>query len=288
MAARAGANGSREMTVHPPEFEYFVRLLQALDPWLNQVVIIGGWAYRLYRLHSLSQRLGFSPLTTFDADIAVPKKLLAVDQDLGERLKASGFKAEFLGHFRPPVTHYSLGENARGFYAEFLTPLTGGVENRGKSTATIGVAGVISQRLRYIELLLNAPWRIRLDGTSGFPVKRPTTVQVPNPASYLAQKLLIHDRLESKDRAKHVVYIHDTIQTFGRSLDRLQHEWTDNVKPMLPKKAAAKVANSGEVLFAAVTDTIRNASIVACATGRNVSPDELRAVCYVGLKRIFI
>jgi hypothetical protein len=34
----------------PTDVEYFARLVEALDPWLDQVVIIGGWAHRLYRL----------------------------------------------------------------------------------------------------------------------------------------------------------------------------------------------------------------------------------------------
>jgi hypothetical protein len=33
------------------DVEYFARLVDALEPWLDQVVIIGGWAHRLYRLH---------------------------------------------------------------------------------------------------------------------------------------------------------------------------------------------------------------------------------------------
>ena len=37
----------------PSDVEYFARLVEALDPWLDQVVIIGGWAHRLYRLHPL-------------------------------------------------------------------------------------------------------------------------------------------------------------------------------------------------------------------------------------------
>jgi hypothetical protein len=35
------------------DVEYFARLVDALEPWLDQVVIIGGWAHRLYRLHPL-------------------------------------------------------------------------------------------------------------------------------------------------------------------------------------------------------------------------------------------
>jgi hypothetical protein len=34
------------VTVESPENEHFVRLVQALNPWLKQIVIIGGWAHR--------------------------------------------------------------------------------------------------------------------------------------------------------------------------------------------------------------------------------------------------
>ncbi len=258
------------MTAQFPENEYFVRLLRALSPWLNQIVIVGGWAHRLYRLHPLSQRLEFSPLATFDADVAVPEKLVVGDEDIHTRLKANKFNEELLGEYRPPVSHYTLGENGRGFYAEFLTPLMGGTENRGRPTATVRIAGVTSQKLRYLELLLNAPWHVTVESSAGFPIKVPTTLQIPNAASYLAQKLLIQEKRESKDRAKDVVYVHDTIQTFGRSLARLQSEWIENVKPMLPAKVAAKITNSADKLFREITDTVRNASMEVGATGRSI------------------
>ena len=63
------------MTAGAPENEHFVRLVHALNPWLNQVVIIGGWAHRLYRLHPLAQRMEYPPLTTLDTDIAVPERI---------------------------------------------------------------------------------------------------------------------------------------------------------------------------------------------------------------------
>lgn len=276
------------MTIEAPENKHFVRLVEALRPWLQEIVIIGGWAHRLYRIHPLSQRLEFPPLTTLDTDIAVPKKLTVERDDVHTRLKASGFNEEFLGEHRPPVTHYTLGESGGGFYVEFLTPLTGGTENRGNTTATVIVAGVNSQKLRYLDLLLNAPWHITLESSTGFPVKESTIVRIPNAAAYLAQKLLIHDKREAKERAKDVMYIHDTIQTFGRSLPGLQHEWVENVRKVLSAKEAAKVANSAGEVFAAVTDTVRNAAIEAAATGRSVRPEDVLAVCHSGLKQIFV
>jgi hypothetical protein len=34
-------------------------LIDTLRPWLDQVVIIGGWTHRLYRLRPLAQPLGY-------------------------------------------------------------------------------------------------------------------------------------------------------------------------------------------------------------------------------------
>jgi hypothetical protein len=35
----------------------FARLIMALEPWLDRIVIVGGWAHRLYRLHPHAQTL---------------------------------------------------------------------------------------------------------------------------------------------------------------------------------------------------------------------------------------
>jgi hypothetical protein len=84
------------------ENEQFARLIVALEPWLDQMVIIGGWAHRLYWLHPSAQRVDHLPLTTLDTDIAIPVPLKAVDTDVRERLIAHGFEEERLGEDRPP------------------------------------------------------------------------------------------------------------------------------------------------------------------------------------------
>lgn len=115
----------------------FSELVRALDPWLDRVVIIGGWAHRLYRLHPHAQALDYAPLATLDADIALPAGLPAATPSIRDRLLAYGFTEEFLGDDQPPATHYALGDEASGFYAEFVTPLTGGAYGRrGKRKGT--------------------------------------------------------------------------------------------------------------------------------------------------------
>ena len=135
----------------------FRRLIAALEPWLDQVVIVGGWAHQLYRMHPSAQELEYQPLGTLDADVAVPARLPAAEPDIRSRLLAHGFTEEFLGNDHPPATHYRLVGDGTGFYAEFLTPLIGSAYDRNKRRkATTEVSGVASQRLRYIELLLRA------------------------------------------------------------------------------------------------------------------------------------
>ena len=43
--------------IHKDDVRSFARLVDCAAPWLDQVVIIGGWAHRLYRIHPLAQPL---------------------------------------------------------------------------------------------------------------------------------------------------------------------------------------------------------------------------------------
>jgi len=63
----------------------FSRLVVALEPWLDQLVIIGGWAHQLYRRHPAAQELDYPPLATLDTDVAVPLKLAAREEDIRSR-----------------------------------------------------------------------------------------------------------------------------------------------------------------------------------------------------------
>ena len=106
------------------ELKPFVQLIEALAPWLEQVVLIGGWAHRLYRLDPRAQTLRYAPLTTVDSAFAVPLKIEAKETSIRDRLLAAGFREEFVGEDRPPATHYRLVGQG-GFYAEFVSPLVG-------------------------------------------------------------------------------------------------------------------------------------------------------------------
>lgn len=82
----------------------------------------------------------------------MPAKLPVGEQDIRARLLAHGFTEEFLGDDHPPATHYRLGGEASGFYAEFLTPLVGGgydcKHNRKAAMEIAGSEGSHSQKAR--------------------------------------------------------------------------------------------------------------------------------------------
>jgi len=259
----------------------FRRLVAALEPWLDQVVIVGGWAHQLYRLHPYAQKLDYPPLTTLDTDVAVPAKLPVGEQDIRARLLAHGFTEEFLGDDRPPATHYRLGGEASGFYAEFLTPLVGsGYDRKQKRKAAMEIAGIASQQLRHIELLLQHPWSINLK-SDGFAAR----IQIANPVAFLAQKVLIHKKRQREDRAKDILYMHDTLEVFGARLSELHELWRSIVAPQLQPRSANIVSKASEGLFGELSDDIRRVAEISAE--RTLSPESVREACHYGLSEVF-
>ena len=130
------------MSERDPGLEAFSKFIVALEPWLGEVVLVGGWAHRLYRLDPRARKLDYLPLTTLDGDVAVPPKLKKEESTVRKRLLEAGFEEEFVGEDRPPATHYHYGKGG-GFYAEFLASLEGSEYDRsGKRKATKEVGGV--------------------------------------------------------------------------------------------------------------------------------------------------
>jgi hypothetical protein len=120
---------------------------------------------------------------------------------LRDRLTHAGFKEKFLGEHQPPATHYQLGDDEGPFYVEFLTPLIGGEYDReGNRRATTQVAGITSQNLRYVDLLLASPWKVDLFPANGFLFEKVKEVRVPSPTRFIAQKLLIYERRDRRAR----------------------------------------------------------------------------------------
>jgi hypothetical protein len=147
------------------------------------------------------------------------------------------------------------------------------------------VGGVSSQNLRYIEILLTAPWSVALSAANSFPFANEPRVQIANPVSFLAQKILIHRRRNRDERAKDILYMHDTIDTFATRIDDLSAEWVRNIRHELHTNSVRAVESAAATLFGAVTDSIRAASRIV--QGRILTPGSIRETCNLGFSRIF-
>jgi hypothetical protein len=258
------------------------RLVLALREFRRDIVLVGGWAHRLSRLHPLSNTaVTFEPLFSEDADMVLPANVISEGEDLGESLRKAGFKGHFLGENRPPVTHYRLEEGG-GFYAEFLTPLIG-----RPRTGTRTIAGVNVQELRFLDVLMIAPWSVSLREPD-YPVgRKPVEIRISNATSYLAQKLLVLDRRDANDRGKDVLYIHDTVITFGTSLDALQEIWNESVVPAVHERLPGRLRSVISNQFSEVSESAKRAGQISKEIGRPVDPEEIAGVCRAGLGRIF-
>jgi len=266
--------------------ERFSLLVDALRPWLGKVVFVGGWAHRLYRERPEAVAPPYEALRTEDADVALGPGTIARTEDLRGRLIAWGFLEEMSGDDQPPITHYSLGREELGFYAEFLTPLLGSERRRdGSRNVTERIGGVVAQTLRHLDVLLIAPWAVTVSQDNGFAVSEAAVVLVPNPVSFITQKLLIHSRRKHDDRPKDVLYIHDTIELFGDALNQLNEIWHVSVAPQLRPSLKREVAARVAELFRTTTDTVRGASLIAAHRG--LTPASIQERCELGLTRLF-
>lgn len=206
--------------------------------------------------------------------------------DIREALALAGFSRTFHGEDAPPVTHYNLADDA-GFYAEFLAPLhRGEIKRNGKRDVAAAKAGITAQKLRHLDLLLIAQWSVQLGQEVKIPLERCADVLLPNPVSFLVQKLLIHDKRQPNKQAQDVLYIHDTLELFGGAQDELRSVWTDQVRPQMPDKTARQAQKLARTLFEEVTDTVREAARMP--PDRSLSPEVLRGTCQYGLSQILL
>jgi hypothetical protein len=106
------------MSEQDPELEAFSKFIVAIEPWLGEVVLVGGWAHRLYRLDPRARKLDYLPLTTLDGDVAVPPKLKKEESTVRKRLLEAGFVEEFMERTarRLPITTTEKGaDSTRSF-----------------------------------------------------------------------------------------------------------------------------------------------------------------------------
>lgn len=266
----------------------FVRALTLLEPYLTSIVIAGGWAHRLHAIHPKAQKLAHEPLATLDVDLALDDTVKRTGKRTIGHLLGKGFdeKPSFerdADDKAPSVCRYVPRGDSTELYIEFIAPLRGSEDKRGITDRTVEIEGITAQRLRHVDVLLIDPWSVDLTRASGYPIDRPLTVLVPNPSAYIVQKMLVLPR-RGADAAKDLVYVHDTILLFAEHVDDL-HRLCTTVTSSLPAKTVQTLRTICRE-HSAINDTTRQASEVAKAAGRTLSPAEIASVVRLGMERL--
>ncbi|MGT2472101.1 GSU2403 family nucleotidyltransferase fold protein [Paraburkholderia terrae] len=268
----------------------FSRLAITLEPWRLHIVFVGGWAFRLYGYDPRAYTVDHKPIFTQDADVAYDKREL-LEGDIKTALEGAGFTEQpnLAGGFRPPAMRYNLEGDENGFYAEFLTPLTGSGKRRdGKGgweeDATELHAGVVAQKLRFLEVLLFKPWLVTIPKDESGLDEAVADLRVPNPVSFMIQKLLIRDRREGKKRAQDVLYIHGTFQIFYGALESdLVPIWKE-LEATLHANQRKSVREGVDELFSEMNDVIREAAEIP---DDRLDPDAMLQLCREGFEELF-
>ena len=267
------------------DLQAFARLVEALDPWRNRLVFIGGWGHRLHSLHAKANRLDYEPVFTRDTDLAF-RNTIPLEGDIKSALMAKGFKEQLSGDFKPPTAHYTLGDEQGGFYAEFLTPLVGsGYKRDGKPDATMDAAGISAQKIRHLDILLLDPWTVTVGRPhNDVPLVAPTELLVAHPLCFMVQKFLIKNDRKKAKQSQDLLYVYDTIQMFAQHLPDFKIHWEDSVKPTLGSASETILRECAES-FASITDELRGAA--AISRDRNgLTAADMQAVCKYAFSQI--
>lgn len=219
---------------------FLAHVLWTFRSYLDTLVLVGGFAVRLYEIHPRAAPAAVRVLRTFDADLATPSGgIPLVGESLSALAEAAGFQLDFRGDHIPPVMKFvpkgALARPVGGnqYMVEFLTPMTGApVSRSGREVMTSDIqAGVTAQRLRYLDLLLESPWRVSLAGLPGIPEENTTIeVRLPHPGFFIVQKILISGELNRQDkRPKDMAYVYQVVSLFRRELIALAGDVRDQM-----------------------------------------------------------
>jgi len=193
------------MEVGESELLSLLRTLDTLKPYLEEIVIVGGWVPFLYRKYGEIPARHPSVRTT-DIDIAVPRQVPAKGRPtVDDLLSKAGYTVKLFGSDSPPIVKYELATPATEI--EFITSEIG---KPGKPAIFVQ-PGLIAQALRYVQILIENTKQIAInDSISGVNVN--SLIRVPSPAAFIFQKALTLPQRRLK-AAKDLYYIFDLLDS---------------------------------------------------------------------------
>ncbi len=216
-----------------PEFDpFFIRAIGAMRDYVDDFVCIGGCANALYRHHPLAAPASLAYVGTYDIDLAVADKVPVRNRKpIAEIMATAGLEENFYGTSEKPVIKYAPVDESIAADLEFLCSLSGLAGARGKKGVPAAhevQKKVMAQPLRYLELLLTRPWAADVGNMPGFGALKSIHLKIPNPASYIIQKILIQDEGRKRESvAKDFYYIFEASVLFRNALDEVRCDYQE-------------------------------------------------------------
>ena len=241
------------------EIKFLYRILSIIEPYLQDLTLVGGFASLLYSVHEEAENDDNPPLITYDVDLASEGKVaIKGEKSIHESLEEEGFKCELVGKFEEPILKYYPTEKTDSeYYVEFLAPLFGSETKRnGKPDLTQKIQTDLSaQKLRYLDLLLHNTWTVHSSNLSALEDYPDLAIKLPHPDMYIMQKVLTLSKRQPMDRNKDYAYIYQTLTYFRKNLKSLAHEYEKLLTNVIWKKWYYKfVAIAQEVFDTPVKD----------------------------------
>ena len=241
------------------EIKFLYRILSIIEPYLQDLTLVGGFASLLYSVHEEAENDDNPPLITYDVDLASEGKVaIKGEKSIHESLEEEGLKCEIVGKFEQPIVKYYPTEKTDSeYYVEFLAPLLGSETKRnGKPDLIQKIQKDLSaQKLRYLDLLLHNTWAVHSSNLSALEDYPDLTIKLPHPCMYIMQKTLTLSKRQPMDRNKDYAYIYQTLTYFRKNLKSLAHDYEKLIANSIWKKWYYKfVAIAQEVFDTPVKD----------------------------------
>lgn len=185
----------------------FIKGMEAIEPYLDKLVIAGGWAPYLYA-QIYKSGIRRNPLITKDIDLVVAERGFVEDvPTLDETIIAAGFRHDFASLDDPPVVRYINDSSEKSIIEiEFITNAS------GQREGVVKIGSINAQSLRYVRPLLENPWSFDLADAGHH---RNLIVRLPRPSAYLFHKALTSGRRNHEDKtAKDLYYIFYVLESF--------------------------------------------------------------------------
>jgi hypothetical protein len=186
--------------------EQFAKVVIAMEPYVNEIVFVGGWVHALY----LAEANESGAVGTEDIDITLPRELLSDDRPTLLKLAAdAGFERDPISEMEGvPQWLVYTNEDGDTIPIDFLT------EGEPRIPVEIeGQRGLLAQGYPGQRVLLENT-RAMTVGTNVHALLEPSrSIRVPTLGAYVLQKgISASTRTNRQKQAKDLVYIYEIVR----------------------------------------------------------------------------